>query len=61
MKATTNIHKAETITGTASRFDDRDQANTAHRPRRYRPGRRDRPRASPRASLGPRLGGTAST
>ena len=29
MKATTNIHKAETITSTATRFDDHDQANTA--------------------------------
>ena len=28
MKAITNIHKAETITGTATRFDDQDQANT---------------------------------
>ena len=32
MKATTNIHKAETITGTANRFDDQDQANTARAP-----------------------------
>ena len=29
MKATTNIHKAETITSSATRFDGQDQANTA--------------------------------
>ena len=29
MTATTNIHKAETITSTATRFDDQNQANTA--------------------------------
>ena len=28
MKATTNIHKAETINSTSTRFDDQDQANT---------------------------------
>ena len=28
MKATTNIHKAETINSTATRFDDQDQANS---------------------------------
>ena len=28
MKATTNIHKAETINSGATRFDDHDQANT---------------------------------
>ena len=29
MKATTNIHKAETINSTATRFDDKDGTNTA--------------------------------
>ena len=29
MKTTTNIHKAETITSTATRFDDKDGTNTA--------------------------------
>ena len=29
MKATTNIHKAETITSSATRFDDQDDFNTA--------------------------------
>ena len=29
MKATTNIHQAETITSSATRFDDQDGANTA--------------------------------
>ena len=32
MKAITNIHKAETITGSVNRFDDQDQANTAQAP-----------------------------
>ena len=32
MKATTNIHLAETITSTATRFGDQDQANTAQAP-----------------------------
>ena len=32
MKANTNIHQAETITSTATRFDDQDQANTAQAP-----------------------------
>ena len=29
MKATTNIHQAETITGGATRFDHKDDADTA--------------------------------
>ena len=32
MKATTNIHQAETITGSANRFDDQDQANSVQAP-----------------------------
>ena len=32
MKATTNIHKAGTITGSATRFDDQDQANSVQAP-----------------------------
>ena len=32
MKATSNIHKAETINSTATRFDDKDGTNTAQAP-----------------------------
>ena len=49
MTATTNIHKAETITSTATRFDEQNQANTAQATETGRGGGRDRPRASLRA------------
>ena len=57
MTTTTNIHKAETITSSATRFSHQKRP-TPYRLRRYRPARRNRERAQAnrRASFGRRHG-----
>ncbi len=62
MTANTNIHKAETITGTATRFDEQGQVNAVQATEMQAGGRnKDKARASPKASFGLPPGGTAST